>query len=42
MYGEFYRCAREAGVYRDPDYLRLTSEEALSRFADPGFLCRVL
>ena len=42
VYDEFYRCAREAGVMRDPDYLRLTSNEALGRFTDPGFLCRVL
>lgn len=42
VYSEFYRCAREAGVMREPDYLRMTSDEVMDRFADPGFICRVL
>lgn len=42
VYREFRSNAQEAGVWKDVDYLRLTVDECIDRFADPAFIGSVL
>ena len=42
VYRQFRQYASEAGVMRDPEFLRGTVEETLYRFTEPEFLCKVL
>ena len=42
VYRQFRQYAAEAGVMKDPEYLRGTVEETLYRFTEQEFLCKVL